>query len=147
MGVRCAEYQRYGCGMGQGASGCRHPAVEGGARPVRLERKGGRDPKHRLTDNRYGKLERNGTVRAIQANHDTSTIRPILDEEIRSALEALKASTLAIEKQNQALRSQQKALLAYREKVEDGKARRKRVSEQRRRKHALEKQHVEMAVS
>jgi len=54
---------------------------------------------------------------------------------------------LAIEKQNQALRSQQKALLAYREKVEDGEARRKRVSEQRRRKHALEKQHVEMAVS
>ncbi|KAI9875601.1 MAG: hypothetical protein M1830_008217 [Pleopsidium flavum] len=93
----------------------------------------------------YRKLDRNGTIKAIQASHDTSTIRPILDDEIRSALDTLKASTLAIEKQNQTLRSQQKALLADREKVEDGEARRKRASEQRRRKLALEKQHVEMA--
>lgn len=105
------------------------------------------DPYCGLTIYRFGKLEKNGTVRTINASHDTSTIRPILDDEIRSALETLKASTLAIEEQNMTLQAQQKALRAYRENTGEGEARRKRASEQRGRKYALEKQHVEIAVS
>ena len=95
----------------------------------------------------YSKLKRNGTVRAIQASTDLTTVRPFVESDIRSALDTLKASTLAIEKQTLALRSQQKALAAYAKGIDEGESQRKRASEQRRKKYALEKQHVQMAVS
>ena len=86
-------------------------------------------------------------MRAIQASHDLSTIRPFLDDDIRNALKQLKASTSAIKKQTTTLRNQQEALRLYRESLEDGELRRKHVGEQRKRKYALEKQHLEQAVS
>lgn len=100
-----------------------------------------------LTDYSYNKLKRNGTVRAIQASNDLTTVRPFTESDIRSALDTLKASTSAIEKQTRILRSQQKGLLSYGKDLDDVESRRKHDSEQRRRKYALEKQHVQMAVS
>lgn len=95
----------------------------------------------------YDKLKRNGTVRSIQASNDLTTVRPCVESDIRSALDSLKASTSAIERQTRTLRSQQKALLSYGKDLDDGESRRKHASEQRTKKYALEKQHVQMAVS
>ena len=96
---------------------------------------------------RYGKLKGNGTARAIQASNGFTTVRPLYEGDIRGALDTLKASTSAIEKQTRILRRQQKALLAYGKAIDDGESRRKRANEQRIRKYAVEKQHVQLAVS
>lgn len=95
----------------------------------------------------YGKLKGNGTVRAIQASSDLTTVRPFDESDIRTALDTLKASTAAIEKQTRTLRIQQGALLSYGKSLDDGELRRKHASEQKRKKYALEKQHVQTAVS
>jgi len=95
----------------------------------------------------YGKLKRNGTVRAIQASNELTTVRPFGESDIRSALDALKASTSAIEKQTQTLRIQQEALLSYGKGLDEGVSRQKHASKLRGKKYALEKQHVQTAVS
>ena len=53
---------------------------------------------------------KNGEFEALSTNNDISTIRGLDDQEIRDAVEELKRSTSAIEKQTEALRLQQNAM-------------------------------------
>lgn len=59
---------------------------------------------------RYATLEKNGEVTKLATSKDLSSIRGLDDHEIEAAVEELKRSTFAIEKQTEALRAQQKAL-------------------------------------
>ena len=56
--------------------------------------------------NRYTKLESTGSLQNIIDNPDTNADRPLLDEDIRKAIDSLKASTAMIQKQKQILASQ-----------------------------------------
>lgn len=55
---------------------------------------------------RYSKLEASGDLRNIIGNTDLDATRPLLDEDIQSAIESLNASTAAVGKQAEALMSQ-----------------------------------------
>ena len=100
----------------------------------------------RLTVTRYQRLERNGTVRDLTANHDLSLVRPILDDEIQLAVNALRASTLAIERQNESLKVQRAALSAFRGQDKQTKVRGESRNGLRHSKQEQEKQHVGLAV-
>lgn len=101
----------------------------------------------KLTVSRYQRLERNGTARDLAANHDLSLVRPILDDEIQTAVKSLEASTLAIEGQAEALKSQRVALSAFQEQGKQTKVRGEARNGQRHRKQEQEMQHVELAVT
>ncbi|KAI9832688.1 MAG: hypothetical protein M1819_004274 [Sarea resinae] len=93
----------------------------------------------------YTRLEKDGTFRRISASQDLSAISPILDDDIRTAIERLNISTTEIEKQNQILKSQRDALTAMKEKSRQDAVARKRPTEQRQRRYAIEKQHIGLA--
>ena len=59
---------------------------------------------------RYATLVRNGDVEAIASAYDLAAIRGLEHDEIRDAVEELKRSTAAIEKQTETLRLQQNAM-------------------------------------
>ncbi|PGH17995.1 hypothetical protein AJ80_04616 [Polytolypa hystricis UAMH7299] len=54
----------------------------------------------------YTKLEASGALRPLLQGTEISSTRPFLDSEIRTAIESLKASTIAIEKQTETLKQQ-----------------------------------------
>ncbi|KAI9780043.1 MAG: hypothetical protein M1839_007025 [Geoglossum umbratile] len=94
----------------------------------------------------YSKLERTGVVQKITTTHDLSVVKPVSDDEIRSAIEALEASTAAINKQNSTLKAQRESLEAVVAESHSAEATRNRQGDRRRRKFALEKQHVSVAM-
>ena len=104
------------------------------------------DDLRELTLSRYQKLERNGTARDLAANHDLSVVQPILDDEIQTAVNALRASTLAIERQNGTLKDQRAALSAFREQDQQTRVRRDARTVRHHRRQEQEKQHVGLAV-
>lgn len=59
-----------------------------------------------LTRDRYLKLENSGALQPILSNPDLGATRPILEDEIRNAIESLEASTANIQKQTETLRFQ-----------------------------------------
>lgn len=99
-----------------------------------------------LTIIRYQRLERNGIVQDLAASHDLSLIRPILDDEIQTAVTTLRASTLAIERQNDVLKGQRAALLAFRMQDKETKVQSEARNRKRHSKQEQEKQHVVLAV-
>ena len=96
---------------------------------------------------RYSELERTGVAQEISTAHDLSVIKPATDDEIRSAIEALEASTAAIKKQNLTLKAQRECLESIVAENHETETTRRRQSDRRSRKFALEKQHVSVAVS
>lgn len=62
-----------------------------------------------LTRSSYAKLLKSGDAERIAAG-DLSAVEELHDQDIRQAIEELKRSTIAVEKQNDALRLQQAAL-------------------------------------
>lgn len=95
---------------------------------------------------RYQSLERNGTFRHLAASHDLSLVRPILDDEFQTAVTTLRASTVAIERQNGVVKSQCAALLAFRMQDKQTKVQSEARNRQRHSKQEQEKQHVGLAV-
>lgn len=65
-------------------------------------------PNHRtsLTGDRYLKLENSGALQPILSNPDLGATRPILEDELRNAIESLEASTAKIQKQTETLKFQ-----------------------------------------
>lgn len=55
---------------------------------------------------RYSKLEASGSLENVLRNPDLRAIRPFLEQDIQPAIESLKASTSAIQKQTEILNSQ-----------------------------------------
>jgi hypothetical protein len=96
---------------------------------------------------RFSKLERTGIIREIATSHDLSIVKAISDDEIRSAIGALESSTTAINQQNSILKVQRKSLEAIAEQNQVAESTQNRLDDRRRRKFALEKQHVSVAVS
>ncbi|KAI9737000.1 MAG: hypothetical protein M1834_000589 [Cirrosporium novae-zelandiae] len=94
----------------------------------------------------YAKLQTNGTADRIAASEELSATRPILDDDIRAAIQNLKASTAAIQKQNEALREQWKALDAFREKCKDVENQQSRKRAQRQKRATAERQRLTIAV-
>ncbi|KAL2002058.1 hypothetical protein VTN02DRAFT_740 [Thermoascus thermophilus] len=93
----------------------------------------------------YSKLESSGTLQALLQNPDLSATRPFLDENIRNAIDSLKASTAAIQKQTEILALQYEDL---RKQLRNDKERvlvRSRALAQLKRRHELERQHVNAA--
>ncbi|PGH14809.1 hypothetical protein AJ79_02825 [Helicocarpus griseus UAMH5409] len=94
----------------------------------------------------YAKLEATGSLKSIIQGHEISSTRPFLDDEIRDAIGSLKASTAAIENQTETLRLQCKELKSQ---IRNGNQSRQREAKswaQLHKKHALEKQQVDVAV-
>jgi hypothetical protein len=100
-----------------------------------------------MVPSRFLKLERAGISREIAISHDLSVVKHISDEEIRSAIEALEISTAAINQQNLTLKTQRDNLEAIIEESHHAESTRKRFGDRHNRKFALEKQHVQVAVS
>lgn len=59
-----------------------------------------------LTGDRYLKLENSGALQLVLSNSDLGATRPILEDELRNAIESLEASTATIQKQTEALKFQ-----------------------------------------
>jgi hypothetical protein len=62
--------------------------------------------KTELTGDRYLKLESSGALQPILNNPDFGATRPVLEDELRDAIESLEASTAAIQKQTETLKFQ-----------------------------------------
>ena len=59
-----------------------------------------------LIRDRYLKLENSGALQPILSNPDLGATRPILEDELRNAIESLEASTTTIQKQTETLKLQ-----------------------------------------
>lgn len=59
-----------------------------------------------LIGNRYLKIENSGALQPILSNPDLGATRPILEDELRNAIESLEASTATIQKQTETLKFQ-----------------------------------------
>ncbi|KZF21548.1 hypothetical protein L228DRAFT_283697 [Xylona heveae TC161] len=93
----------------------------------------------------FSKIERSGAVKRILASNDLSTVRPVLEDDLRNTIETLNASTAAIERQNELLAKQRESLEALKERNRENREACNRSNAQRRRKHAIESQHVALA--
>ena len=95
---------------------------------------------------RYAKLESSGTLQTFLQDPELPSTRPFLDDEIRASIDALNASTAAINKQNEVLTLQCKELKSQLRDDHDAGLRQKRALEQLHRRHGLEKQHTSVTV-
>ncbi|KAH0566143.1 hypothetical protein GP486_000473 [Trichoglossum hirsutum] len=93
----------------------------------------------------FSKLEKAGISREIAINHDLSVVKPISDEEIRSAIETLEISTAAINQQNLTLKAKRDHLEAIIEESHTAESTQNRLGDRHSRKFALERQHVIVA--
>ncbi|KAI9815562.1 MAG: hypothetical protein M1827_002696 [Pycnora praestabilis] len=94
----------------------------------------------------YSRIAKTDVVRNISANHDLSIVRPIVEDEIRTAIASLEESTASIERQNISLKAQWEALKDLKDQSQHDETTRKRDTDRRCRKHLLEKQHMELAI-
>lgn len=99
----------------------------------------------RLIRRRQAKLEANGTARKLAANHDLSHVRPLLDEDLRTAIRSLETSTSAIEKQTAQLKQQWQYLETHGHELGKLQALQKKTTEKLERNSTLEEQHVRIA--
>ncbi|KAJ5707225.1 hypothetical protein N7488_007026 [Penicillium malachiteum] len=85
------------------ASAVRDSALQGGAFIVRQENPYPHRRLQQLTGTRYKKLETSGALQPLLRDPALSATRPFLEEDIRSTIDSLEASTAAIQKQSQVL--------------------------------------------
>ncbi|WEW57939.1 Vacuolar cation/proton exchanger 5 [Emydomyces testavorans] len=94
----------------------------------------------------YSKLEASGALNAVLQGVDVSSTRPILDDEIRTAIESLKASTAAIDSQTEALRRQCKELKSQIREVSQAEQQRSKSTARLSTGHTAEKQRIDLAM-
>ena len=80
-----------------------------------------------------------------QFENEDELVRPILDHEVASAIEALKSSTAAIEEQCRALKVQREAIMALKA-LEKPNLDVEHLRNEQRRKHHQEKARLDIAV-
>jgi len=95
---------------------------------------------------RYAKLESTGALKTLLQNPDLGATRPLLDEDIRNAIDSLKASTAAIQKQTEILTLQCEDLKRQLRNDKESELGRSRALDQLKRRHELERQHINAAV-
>ncbi|KAI9756315.1 MAG: hypothetical protein M4579_003907 [Chaenotheca gracillima] len=93
----------------------------------------------------FTSLEGSRTLRTIVSKHDLSTVTPLTDDELRSAISDLENSTKSIESHNQKLQEQQRALSKLKEKAKKRSDVRDRARGQQLKKWQVEKEHVTLA--
>ena len=94
----------------------------------------------------YSKLEASGTLQQIIHSNDIPATRPFLDEDAKNAIEYLKASTAAIQKQTDILTTQCETLNKQIRLGDERALGKDRDTEQLRRKHESGRQNVNAAV-
>jgi hypothetical protein len=100
---------------------------------------------HMLTGIRYASLSKTGQAETFAAQ-DLSLVQGINDEEIQNAIEELKRSTAAIEKQTESLRLQQNAMAALVKSDKRASQARAYTEKGQVRKWDVEKGHINAAV-
>lgn len=95
---------------------------------------------------RLNELEKSGALQGIFSDPETNKIRPLLDEDIRNAIESLNTSTAAIQKQTEILKSQCENLNKCLGSKGERALAQKRESERLRQKHEWAKQSIKNAV-
>lgn len=95
---------------------------------------------------RYSKLETSAAFKAILQDSNLSSTRPILDDELKAAIESLKASTTAIDSQTEALRRQCKELKSKIQEASQIKQQRSKSTGRLLAGHTAEKQQVDLTV-
>ena len=98
-----------------------------------------------LINSRYAALSKTGEADALAAQ-DLSTIQGLNEQEIQNAIEELKRSTAAIEKQSEALRLQQNAMNALVKSDKKATQARSHTENAQVRKWDVEKGHINSAV-
>lgn len=99
-----------------------------------------------LTRDRYEVLSQSGDADKIANSQDLSNICDLSDEQLHTAIEELQRSTTAIEKQNEALQSQQNALALIVKNNKKSGAARSEADAKQLRKWEAEKSQVNSAV-
>lgn len=94
---------------------------------------------------RYQTLRKKGLLNQYEDADDTSTLRPILDHELSSAIDSLQSSTAAIEGQCKVLEAQRNALMALKALDKPNLAV-EHLRNERRRKENQEKARLDSAV-
>lgn len=94
----------------------------------------------------YASLLKSGEANTLAASQDLSTVRDLNDQEVQDAIEELKRSTTAIEKQTEALKLQQNAMSTFvKSNTRAGEAR-SHTNKSQQRKWNVEKGHIVSAV-
>lgn len=96
--------------------------------------------------NRYSKLEISGALNPLLRDPDLPATRPLLEDDIRSAIESLEASTVAIQKQRETLSLQCKALKKQLRRQEGLDQEKSRDLSRLRKKHEAGRQNTTIAV-
>ncbi|KAH8425639.1 uncharacterized protein LDX57_003388 [Aspergillus melleus] len=90
----------------------------------------------------YNQLESSGALQGILGDSETTKTRPLLDEDLRKAIESLNTSTAAIQKQTEILQSQCESLNKHLGLEGERALAQKRESERLRQKHEWERQSI-----
>jgi hypothetical protein len=101
---------------------------------------------HISNETRYAALVKTGEAKTLAVAHNLSTIRGLEDRDIQTAVEELRRSTVAIEKQTDALRLQQSALSTFVKGNTRNNQARSQADKSQQRKWNVEKGQVSAAV-
>jgi hypothetical protein len=92
-------------------------------------------------------LQKNGEFDKLLSEHDLSLVHAINDHEIEVAIDELKRSTAAIEKQTETLRAQQDGMSRLVKSNRESRDARSRIEDMQQRRWATEKAQITNAVS
>jgi hypothetical protein len=98
------------------------------------------------TSHRYTKLEDSGTLAALFSSANFNSTRPLLDDDLQEATEALNISTADIEKQTDILTTQYEILSRQHKCNSNRVSKQNREVERVRRKHEAERQNTAATV-
>lgn len=99
-----------------------------------------------MVNNRYSKLEDSGALQTLLANSNLKATRPLVDDDLRRAIETLDASTAAIQRQTNTLASQYESLDRSITSDDELGLRQNRDIARLRQKHTSERQNITAAV-
>lgn len=95
---------------------------------------------------RYSSLEKSGTLQHILHDPNIASTRPLLDDDLQNAIDSLKASTAAIQKQTEILTTQCETLNNQLHRDDDRTRGQDRGMTQLRKKHEAGRQTVKAEV-
>ncbi|GLA58645.1 hypothetical protein AtubIFM55763_004030 [Aspergillus tubingensis] len=96
---------------------------------------------------RYSKLEESGALQSLFTNPNLKATRPLVDDDLRRAIETLNASTAAIQRQTKTLASQYESLNRSITSDDELGLRQNRDNARLRQKHTSERQNIAAASS
>ncbi len=96
---------------------------------------------------RYTKLEKSGGLQPLLRDPELGSTRPFLEDDIRSAIESVEASTVAIQKQAETLSAQCDILKKQLRQQDSWERDRNRDTARLRKKHETGRQNTTIAVS